>query len=114
MSECLFCKMLKKEIPADVVYQDDDVMAFNDINPQAPIHVLIIPCIHLETINDLQAEHTEIVGKLFLAAKEIAKQKGIAEGGYRTVINCNADAGQTVFHLHLHLLGGRQMDWPPG
>lgn len=114
MSECLFCKMLKKEIPVDIVYQDDDVMAFNDINPQAPVHILVIPRNHIATINDMQAEHAEIVGKLFLAAKEIASQKGIAEGGYRTVINCNADAGQTVFHLHLHLLGGRRMDWPPG
>ena len=114
MTECLFCKMLKKEIPVDIVYKDDDVMAFNDINPQAPIHILIIPCDHIATINDMQADHAEIVGKLFLAAKKIANEKGIAEGGYRTVMNCNADAGQTVFHMHLHLLGGRRMDWPPG
>lgn len=114
MTDCLFCKMLNKEIPADVVYEDDDVLAFNDINPQAPVHVLIIPRIHVATLNDLQAKHAEVVGKLFLAAKEVAKQKGLSEGGYRTVINCNEDAGQSVFHIHLHLLGGRQMDWPPG
>jgi len=106
--------MLSNEISADVVYENDDVLAFNDINPQAPVHVLIVPRIHIATLNDLQAEHAEIIGKLFLAAKEVAKQKGLSEEGYRTVINCNADAGQTVFHIHLHLLGGRRMDWPPG
>ncbi len=114
MTDCLFCKMVNKEIPADFVYEDDDVLAFNDINPQAPVHVLIVPRIHIATLNDLQAKHAEVMGKLLLAAKEVAKQKGLSEGGYRTVINCNADAGQTVFHIHLHLLGGRLMDWPPG
>lgn len=106
--------MLNNEIPVDVVYEDDDVLAFNDINPQAPVHVLIIPRVHIATLNDLQTGHAEITGRLFLAAKEVAKQKGLSAGGYRTVINCNADAGQTVFHIHLHLLGGRRMDWPPG
>lgn len=111
---CLFCKMVSGEIRPDVVYQDDAVLAFRDINPQAPQHVLVIPKRHIATLNDLGPGDAELVGKLFLAAQEVARQAGIAESGYRTVMNCNADAGQSVFHLHLHVLGGRLMHWPPG
>ena len=114
MTDCLFCKIVSGEIPPDSVYEDEDVLAFRDINPQAPTHILIIPKVHIATSNDLRTEHAELIGKLHLAAKAIAVQEGIAEAGYRTLINCNAEAGQTVFHIHLHLLGGRPMTWPPG
>ena len=114
MQDCLFCKMVSGEIQPDTVYEDDDVLAFRDINPQAPTHVLIIPKIHIATINDLQPEHAELVGKLYLAAAKIAVMEGFADDGYRVVMNCNEQAGQTVFHIHLHLLGGRNMSWPPG
>ncbi|WJW76321.1 histidine triad nucleotide-binding protein [Thiohalobacter sp. IOR34] len=114
MSDCLFCKMASGEIQPDVVYEDDEILAFRDINPQAPVHVLIIPKTHIATLNDLQPEQAPLVGRLFLAAKQIAAEEGIAERGYRTVFNCNAEAGQAVFHLHMHLLGGRPLGWPPG
>jgi histidine triad (HIT) family protein len=114
MSETLFGKIAAGEIPADVVYEDEDVLAFRDIGPQAPVHVLVIPRKPIPTINDLGPQDAELVGKLFLAAKKIAAAEGIAEAGYRTVINCNAAGGQSVYHLHLHLLGGRPMQWPPG
>lgn len=114
MSDCLFCKMAAGEIKPNVVYEDADVLAFRDINPQAPTHVLVIPKTHISTLNDLQPEHADLVGKLYLAARQIAEQDGIAERGYRTVMNCNREAGQTVFHIHLHVLGGRGMHWPPG
>ena len=112
--DCLFCKIVNGDIPADIIYQSDEVVAFRDINPQAPTHVLIIPREHIATINDLESGDETAVGNLFLAAKEIASQEGIAEPGYRVAMNCNEAAGQTVFHLHLHLLGGRQLGWPPG
>lgn len=114
MSDCLFCKFVAGEIEPDVVYQDEDVLAFRDINPQAPMHVLVVPKRHIATLNDLQAGDAELIGKLHLAAAKIAADEGFALDGYRTLINCNADAGQTVFHIHLHLLGGRAMHWPPG
>ena len=114
MSDCLFCKMISGEIQPDTVYEDDEVLGFRDINPQAPTHVLVVPKTHIATINDLQDKHTDLIGKLYLAAKKIAHDEGIAEEGYRTLINCNAGAGQTVFHIHLHVLGGRPMEWPPG
>ncbi len=114
MSDCLFCKMVSGEIQPDVVYEDEAVLAFRDINPQAPTHVLVVPREHIATINELDEAHAALVGRLFLAAREIARREGIAERGYRTVMNCNAEAGQTVFHLHLHVLGGRPMGWPPG
>ncbi len=114
MSEDLFLKIISREIPADIVYESNDVLAFRDLNPQAPVHVLIIPKTHIRTINDIQPQEAELIGKLFLAAKEIAATQNIAEDGYRVVMNCNAAAGQTVFHVHLHLLGGRKFDWPPG
>ena len=114
MSECLFCKMVAGEIKPNVVYEDDSVLAFRDINPQAPTHVLVVPKRHISTINDLKSSDAELVGRLYLGAKKVAEQDGIAADGYRTVMNCNAAAGQTVFHLHLHVLGGRDMRWPPG
>jgi len=114
MSDCLFCKMISGDIQADTVYEDEQVFAFRDINPQAPTHVLIVPKIHISTLNDLSNEDAETIGRLFLVAKTIAQKEGIDEAGYRTVINCNAAAGQTVFHIHLHVLGGRSMAWPPG
>ncbi len=114
MTDCLFCKMISGEIKADVVLDDDKVLAFRDINPQAPVHILVIPKEHIATINDLDEAHSDMVGQLYLVAKQIAAQEGIHEAGYRTVMNCNADAGQSVYHIHLHLLGGRLMAWPPG
>ncbi len=112
--DCLFCKMVAGEFQPDTVYEDDDVLAFRDINPQAPTHVLIIPKRHISTINDLQPEDTELVGKLYLVAAKIAKIEGFAEDGYRVVMNCNEAGGQSVFHIHLHLLGGRNFTWPAG
>lgn len=114
MSDCLFCKMVAGEIQPDVVFEDDEVLAFRDVNPQAPVHVLVIPRSHIATTNDLDADNAQLLGKLYLAAKKIAANEGIAGSGYRTVINCNAGAGQSVYHIHLHLLGGRPMGWPPG
>lgn len=114
MSDTLFGKIIKGEIPADKVYEDDDVLAFRDINPQAPTHILIIPKKPIPTINDIQHEDAALVGKLFLTAKKLAAEAGFADEGYRVVMNCNSGAGQTVYHLHLHLLGGRLFTWPPG
>tara|TARA_Y100001970_G_scaffold278038_1_gene383170 strand:- start:65 stop:409 length:345 start_codon:yes stop_codon:yes gene_type:complete len=114
MTDCLFCKIIDGEIPGDIVYENDSVLAFNDINPIAPVHILIIPKEHIATLNDLEEKHTQTMGELFLAAKKIASEKGFSESGYRTVFNCNKDAQQTVFHIHLHLIAGRQMTWPPG
>jgi len=112
--DCLFCKVLAGEIPADIIYESESAIAFRDINPQAPTHALVIPRKHIATINALQSGDEEIVGQLFMAAKAVAEQEGIADAGYRAVMNCNEGAGQTVFHIHLHVLGGRQLDWPPG
>ena len=114
MSEDLFLKIIARDIPAQVVYETEDVLAFRDINPQAPLHVLIVPKRRIRTINDIEPGDEELVGKLFSAARNIAKAAGVGEAGYRVVMNCNEAAGQTVFHLHLHLLGGRQFNWPPG
>jgi histidine triad (HIT) family protein len=114
MSDTLFGKIAAGEIPADIVFEDEDILAFRDIGPQAPTHILVIPRKPIPTLNDLEPGDAELVGKLFLVAKKIAADEGIAEAGYRTVINCNAAAGQSVYHLHLHLLGGRPMQWPPG
>lgn len=111
---CLFCKIVAGEIPAKRVYEDEIVVAFEDINPQAPVHVLVIPKRHVATLNDLQASDDQLVGTLVRRAAALAGERGLAAGGYRTVFNCNSDAGQTVFHIHLHLLGGRRMTWPPG
>jgi histidine triad (HIT) family protein len=114
MADCLFCKIVRREIPATLVYEDERVVAFIDINPQAPTHVLVVPKRHIETLNELGTEDDRLVGELVRRAAAIAGERGLSAGGYRTVFNTNRDAGQTVFHIHLHLLGGRAMAWPPG
>ena len=114
MSDCLFCKIIAGEIPGHLVYEDKDLVAFKDINPQAPLHVLIVPRKHIASLNELKADDDALVGSMFRRAAALAKQNGYAERGYRTVFNTNRDAGQTVFHIHLHLLGGRKFTWPPG
>jgi histidine triad (HIT) family protein len=114
MNSCLFCRILAGEIPATLVYQDDTVVAFKDINPQAPLHLLLVPRKHVATLNDLSPEDDEMVGSLFRRAAELAKEHGYHERGYRTVFNTNRESGQTVFHIHLHLLAGRGLGWPPG
>jgi len=114
MSACLFCRIIAGEIPATKVYEDDRLVAFNDINPQAPMHVLIVPRQHVATLNDLEAGHDPVVGEMVRRAAAIAAERGYAASGFRTVFNCNAAAGQTVFHVHLHVLGGRTLTWPPG
>lgn len=114
MADCLFCKMVSGEIKPDIVFENDEVLAFRDVNPQAPMHVLVIPKTHIPTVNDLTPEHTGLVGRMYLAAQKIAADEGVAEPGYRLVMNCNSEAGQSVYHIHLHMLGGRPMAWPPG
>lgn len=111
---CLFCKIAQGEIPANVVYEDDQIKAFRDIAPQAPTHILIIPKEHIETINDIGSQHQALFGKIILTAKQLAAQEGLSDRGYRLVFNVNNDGGQAVYHIHLHLLGGRQLTWPPG
>lgn len=114
MSDCLFCKIIEGEIPSDKVYENEHIFAFRDIDPKAPTHILIIPKEHITTTNDLNESHKTIIGEIMLTAQQLAEVEGIAESGYRTVFNCNKDGGQAVYHIHLHLLGGRQMGWPPG
>ena len=114
MPDCLFCKIINRQIPAAIVYEDQRLLAFNDINPQAPTHVLVIPKRHIPSLNDIGVEDDQIVGEVVRRAAAIAKERGLSAGGFRTVFNTNRDAGQTVFHIHLHLLGGRSMTWPPG
>ena len=114
MTDCIFCKIIDRKIPARVVHEDEETFAFEDINPQAPTHVLVIPKRHVPTVSDLAPEHDALVGKLHRVAAKIAAERGIAQSGYRIVANTHRDAGQTVFHVHLHLLGGRPMQWPPG
>ena len=114
MSDTIFSKIVRREIPADIVYEDDEVLAFRDLNPQAPVHVLFIPKQPLATLDDATAGDAELLGKLLLATAAYAKQEGFAGQGYRIVINTNEDGGQTVYHLHVHLLAGRRMHWPPG
>ena len=114
MNDCLFCKIIGGQIPGQFVHQDDQLVAIKDINPQAPLHLLIMPRQHVATINDLTPANDVLVGSMFRAAAALARQHGYAERGYRTVFNCNSEAGQSVFHIHLHLLAGRPMAWPPG
>ena len=114
MKNCLFCKIVNSEIPAEVVYENERILAFNDINPQAPVHILLIPKIHIATLNDLQQHDQKLLGELIYNASIVAKSLNIAEEGYRTGFNCNSAGGQTVYHIHLHLLGGRVFSWPPG
>ena len=111
---CLFCKILAGDIPAEIIYESDTAIGFRDINPKAPTHVVIIPRKHIATINDIDPNDQQVVGRLFTAAREIAEKEGHADAGYRVAMNCNEAAGQTVFHIHLHLLGGRSFSWPPG
>lgn len=115
MSETIFSKIIRKEIPADIVYETESVLAFRGINPQAPVHILVIPKLEIPMVSDIDGvEHASLLGKLFDAANLVAKNEGLAENGYRVVINCGKDGGQDVYHLHLHVLGGRKMNWPPG
>ncbi len=114
MSDCIFCRIVAGEIPADKVYETGTVVAFRDLNPQAPTHLLVVPKQHVATLNELNEETAALVGDVYLAAKQIAVDEGFAEAGYRTLINCNEDGGQDVFHVHLHLMAGRRMGWPPG
>ncbi|MGD9108601.1 MAG: histidine triad nucleotide-binding protein [Gammaproteobacteria bacterium] len=112
--DCLFCKIAKGEIPANIIYQDDLVVAFDDIHPKAPVHKLIIPRKHIATINDLEAEDNNLIGHMTQIAKKLAKEFKVDQSGYRVLMNCNKNAGQVVFHIHMHLLGGRTLTWPPG
>lgn len=112
--DCLFCKIASGEIPANIIYRDDHIVAFDDINPQAAQHKIIIPQKHIATLNELHDEDNELIGHMVQSAALLAKQLNIAKTGYRLVMNCNAGGGQTVFHIHIHLLGGRQLNWPPG
>ncbi len=114
MSECIFCKIARGETPTKILYQDDQVIAFPDLDPKAPQHILIIPKRHINTLNDFTAEDTVLAGQLLQVARKLAAELDIAEYGYRVLINCNAGGGQAVYHLHVHLLGGRKMHWPPG
>ena len=111
---CIFCSIVEGKKLADIIYETERAIAFKDIRPKAPIHILIIPKKHIPTLNDITPDHQDLIGELFIIVKEIAKQLGIAENGYRTVFNCNRDAGQEIYHIHLHMLGGRQFSWPPG
>ena len=114
MSDCLFCGIVEGKIKGEIVYRDNSIVAFKDINPKAPVHILIVPTKHIATLLDLQEEDKEIFGEIFAVANRLAEQQGISKGGFRVVANCGAGAGQTVFHIHFHLLGGRPMEWPPG
>lgn len=114
MTDCIFCRIASGEIPANKVFEDDELVAFRDIRPQAPQHVQIIPKRHIDTIQDLTEDDSRLIGKMILTANQIARDLGIAEKGYRLAFNCRGDGGQEVFHIHLHLLGGRRMGWPPG
>jgi len=114
VTDCLFCKIVAGQVPGSIVYQDDRVVAFRDVNPQAPMHVLVVPRRHIASLNELDPEDDDLVGEVIRRAAALAAEQGHAERGYRTVFNCNADAGQTVFHIHLHVLGGRRLGWPPG
>lgn len=114
MPDCLFCRIASKEVPAKIVHEDADTVAFDDIQPQAPMHVLVVPRKHIATMNELAPQDESLVGKLFRVGAQLAKARGHAGSGWRAVMNCNRDANQLVFHIHLHVLAGRQMQWPPG
>jgi len=114
MGSCIFCRIIAGDLPARIVHEDADLVAFEDTNPQAPMHVLVVPRKHVTTLNELTADDDLLVGRLLRRAAAIARERGVADSGYRTLFNCNRGAGQTVFHLHLHVLGGRRLGWPPG
>lgn len=113
-NDCLFCKIVEKKIPADIVYESEDIIAFNDIEPKAPIHCLIIPKKHITTMNDIDGSNSNIIGLMYEAAAHLARTLNVDKDGYRVVMNCNSNGGQTVYHIHLHFLAGRQLSWPPG
>ena len=113
-NDCLFCKIVEKKIPADIVYESEDIIAFKDIEPKAPIHCLIIPKKHISTINDINGSNSNIIGLMYEAAAQLARTLNVDKDGYRVVMNCNSNGGQTVYHIHLHFLAGRQLSWPPG
>jgi len=113
-NDCLFCKIVEKKIPADIVYESEDIIAFKDIEPKAPIHCLIIPKKHISTINDIDGSNSNIIGLMYEAAAQLARTLNVDKDGYRVVMNCNSNGGQTVYHIHLHFLAGRQLSWPPG
>jgi len=114
MTECVFCNIINGTLKGEFVYNSDEIVAFKDINPQAPVHILIVPRKHIATMNDLTEADRALVGNMFIVANRLAKELGIADHGYRVVVNCNRNAGQAIYHLHLHLLGGRRLGWPPG
>jgi histidine triad (HIT) family protein len=114
MADCIFCEIVHKRMQSDMVYEDEELVAFRDINPQAPVHMLIVPRQHIESVQDVKADESELMGKMLLIAQKLAKNNKIDEGGYRLVLNYGIDGGQTVSHLHMHLIGGRRMTWPPG
>lgn len=114
MSNCIFCQIANKDLPSDIIYEDDEVIAFNDVNPQAPVHILVIPKKHIPSANHLDEENISVVNRIFLAIKEIVNEKGLRDDGYRIVNNCGKLGGQTVDHIHFHILSGRQLEWPPG
>ena len=114
MSDCLFCRIAAKKIPARIAYEDEHILAFEDVNPQAPVHTLLIPKKHIATLMDANEEYLHLFGRIVKAAQQLAREKGIAGRGFRLVANCNAESGQSVYHIHFHLLGGRYMQWPPG
>jgi len=113
-SDCVFCRIAEKQIPADIVYEDSEIVAFRDVNPRAPVHFLVIPRKHIASMDTSSEEDEALIGRMFLRIRDIARKENISEDGYRVVINCNSHAGQEVFHLHVHLLGGRKFTWPPG
>ena len=113
-NDCLFCKIVEKKIPADIVYESEDIIAFKDIEPKAPIHCLIIPKKHISTINDIDGSNSNIIGLMYEAAAQLARTLNVDKDGYRVVMNCNSNGGQTVYHIHLHFLAGRRLSWPPG
>ncbi len=112
--DCIFCQIISRERKGQIVYEDDDIVGFRDINPQAPVHVLLVPRKHIVSVNELSREDSDLIGRMFLVARQIAAEEGIDQRGYRLVVNTNREAGQSVYHLHIHLLGGRRMSWPPG
>ena len=113
-SDCIFCRIINKEVPSNIIYEDDDITAFYDINPQAPVHIMVVPKKHITTINGMSESDSGLIGKVFLVVKKLAEDNNISEDGYRVVVNCNRNAGQEVFHIHFHLMGGRKFSWPPG
>lgn len=114
MEDCIFCKIIRKDIPSELIYEDEHILAFNDINPQAPVHVLIIPKEHVASLNDIHEDKKDILSHILLKARQIASNLGIDKKGYRIILNTARDSGQEVFHIHFHLMGGRRMTWPPG